>query len=100
MSGDATLEYTGTELSLDSAVTAANGTVTVALPGNPPAAIRARAKWGDIRTDLDVNFYDEADSKGLWSVTELNGGGALITLRNLNEDIELLGRLCRANDGC
>ncbi len=93
MSGDATLEFTGTELAVDSAVTAANGTVTVALPGNPPAAIRARAKWGNIRTDLDVSFYDEADANGVWSVTELNGGGPLITLRNLNEDIELLERL-------
>ncbi|MEM9333587.1 MAG: DUF4097 family beta strand repeat-containing protein [Pseudomonadota bacterium] len=90
MSGDASIEYTGKVLETDSAITAASGTIALALPKQPSVSIRARAKWGDVMTDLDVVFADQVNATGAWSVTELGDGGPMITLRNLNEDIRIL----------
>lgn len=87
MSGDATVEYSGNTLASVSAVTASNGTLRLALPGAPPVTLRAKARWGDVLTDLDVNFIEEIQEDAFWSITELGGGGPVVTLRNLNSDI-------------
>ncbi len=87
MSGDATVEYSGETLASVSAVTVASGTLRLALPAQPPLTLRAKARWGDVLTDLDVNFIEEAQDDAFWSVTELGDGGPVVTLRNLNSDI-------------
>ena len=93
MAGDVTVEYTSATLESESAVTAASGTLRLALPGNPSVDIRAIARWGDVLTDLDAEFTEEVSTNGTWSVTETGNGGPSVTLRNLNENIEILKTL-------
>lgn len=89
MSGAAIVEFVGDTLSADSAVSAANGPVVVWLTGSPDMTVRAQARWGDIRTDLPVEFVSSQDGNDAWSVAELGQGGAVLTLRNLNDDVEV-----------
>lgn len=87
MNGNASIEFVGRSLDADSAATAANGLVTLSLPNEPALTVRAQARWGEVLTDLDASFTRETDDQSSWSVARLGGGGAVVTLRNLNSDI-------------
>ena len=87
MNGNASIEFVGKSLDADSAATAANGLVTLSLPNEPTLALRAQARWGKVLTDLDAEFTRETDDQSSWSVARLGGGGAVVTLRNLNSNI-------------
>ena len=91
MNGDATVSLTGGGIDADSAITAANGTLTLTLhPDNVPA-LRAQARWGDIQTNLDVPFEEVVEAGGTWFATERVGAGPMLTMRNLNRDIVIRG---------
>lgn len=91
MSGNASVEFSGESLSADSAMTAANGLLTLSLQHSPPVTLRAQARWGDIRSDLDVAFANTTAGGKSWSAARLAGGGPTVTLRNLNRDIVIRG---------
>ncbi len=87
MNGDASVSLADTGIDADSAITAANGTVTLTVnPTNVPA-LRAQARWGDIQTNLDVEFEEVVEAGGTWFATEREGAAPLLTVRNLNRDI-------------
>lgn len=89
MSGAAIVEFVGDALAADSAISAANGPIVVWFSQSPDLTVRAQARWGDIRTDLSAEFVSRQDGNDAWSVAELGQGGAVLTLRNLNDHIEV-----------
>lgn len=96
MNGDANVEFVSTTLAADSAITAANGLVALSFTSEPAVTLRAQARWGAVLTDLDVSFARETDEQSTWSVAQVGGGGPIVTLRNLNSDIQIT-RVASAN---
>lgn len=87
MNGDATVSIAERGLDADSAVTAANGTLTLTVdPDNMPA-MRAQARWGEIQTNLDAAFEEIFEAGGTWFATARNEAEPVLTMRNLNRDI-------------
>ncbi len=91
MSGEASVELAVQALSSDSGITAANGNVVLTVLGRPAVTIRAQAPQGRIKSNLEEDFAIETHNGQDWSTARLSGGGAIITLRNLNSDIAILG---------
>ncbi|MEN1728475.1 MAG: hypothetical protein AAGJ52_08535 [Pseudomonadota bacterium] len=91
MNGNATVDFVGDTLTDDSAATAANGLLELRMPQRPALTLRAQARWGQVATDMDIDVRREQVDKATWTVADVSGGGAIVTLRNLNEDIRILG---------
>ena len=87
MNGDATVSITDGGIDADSAITAANGTLTLTVNPNNVPPLRAQARWGDIQTNLDVPFEEVVEAGGTWFATDRVGASPVLTMRNLNRDI-------------
>ena len=91
MSGDAIVSLSEAGIDADSAITAANGTLTLTVnPKNVPA-LRAQARWGDVQTNLDVAFEEVVEAGGTWFATERADTDPVLTMRNLNRNIVIRG---------
>lgn len=88
-----------------SRISSANGTITLAVPGNSKATINAkirlRGNWRDdnenyqIRSEFKAQKYSrDNNGKDIIAVYELNGGGEEINLETLNSDI-IIKRLAK-----
>jgi len=87
MNGDALVTLAETGIDADSAITAANGQLTLIVqPGNVPA-LRAQARWGDVQTNLDMPFDEIIEDGNSWFVSKAASGTPVLTLRNLNRSI-------------
>ncbi len=87
MNGNATVSLTAAGIGADSAITAANGQLTLIVDPRTVPALRAQARWGDVQTNLELDFDEVVEGGSSWFVTRLNGGQPVLTLRNLNRDI-------------
>lgn len=69
-----------------------HGLIDVSLPANTKANIRMSSGWGEIYTDLDINFDQTANemrSKSTKVSGKLNGGGVTIDLSTSHNNIYL-----------
>ncbi len=87
MNGDATVSLASSGIDSDSAITAANGTLTLEVMPNKVPALRVQARWGDIQTNLDTTFEEVIDAGGTWFATKRADADPVLTLRNINRDI-------------
>ncbi len=87
MNGDATVSLGDEGIDADSAITSANGTLTLTVDPNAVPQLRAQARWGDIQTNLDTTFEQVVEADGTWFATKAVSGDPLLTMRNLNRDI-------------
>ena len=87
MNGDATVSLADEGIDADSAITAANGVLTLSVNPNNIPQMRAQARWGDIQTNLDATFEQVVEAGGTWFATKGASDGPLLTMRNLNRDI-------------
>jgi len=87
MNGDANVSLAGAGIDADSAITAANGTLTLTVNADNVPALRAQARWGDVQTNLDTSFEQVVENGGTWFATGRNADAPVLTMRNLNRDI-------------
>lgn len=87
MNGDANVSLADTGIEADSAITAANGALTLSVNPSSIPALRAQARWGDVKTNLDLTFDEVVDGGSTWFVTGTDDEHPVMTLRNLNRDI-------------
>lgn len=87
MSGDANVSLADAGIDADSAITAANGTLTLTVNPDHAPALRAQARWGEVQTNLDTPFRQVVEAGGTWFATERDDAEPLLTMRNLNRDI-------------
>ncbi len=87
MSGNAEVTLADASIMADSAITAANGTLTLNVDPEQVPALRAQARWGDVQTDLDVDFEQVVEGGSSWFATRAADDQPVLTLRNLNRDI-------------
>ena len=87
MNGDASVSLADAGIDANSAITAANGTLTLTVNPNSIPALRAQARWGDIQTNLDTEFEEVVEAGGTWFATDRAANDVLLTMRNLNRDI-------------
>lgn len=87
MSGNAEVSLGEGGIAADSAITAANGTLTLVVDAERVPALRAQARWGDVQTDLDMGFDQVVEGGATWFATPSDGEAPMLTLRNLNRSI-------------
>ena len=87
MNGDATVSLIDPGIDADSAITAANGTLTLTVSPDTVPALRAQARWGDVQTNLDTTFEEVVEAGGTWFATKRGDADPVLTMRNLNRDI-------------
>ena len=87
MNGDANVSLADAGIEADSAITAANGTLTLSVNPSSVPALRAQARWGDVQTNLELTFDEVVDGGSTWFVTDADDEHPVMTLRNLNQNI-------------